>query len=192
VDNGQRRRAALRTFTAKWSLVERIIRFHARRLGIRAGQDTEDLLQSAALQLWETCLAGMSERQIHCEVISLGAFRRWKATNRVIGGRGLGRKDAGELESLPEPGDRTNPIRLGRNGVSYCVADLAIDSPEAFELLASGISTAELARRLRVSWNAINQRAGQLGGVKVGARWLFPADAGGGPEGGMRQGFEGK
>lgn len=64
------------------------------------------------------------------------------------------------------------------DGVTLNLTDAQMDAPQTCETITHGVNTQELVRRTGRTRQRVHQLIPRLGGVKVGHRWLFPADAG--------------
>jgi hypothetical protein len=165
-------------FAAKWPSVEREVRRRAERIRIGAS-DVDDLVQLAGLTLWQQCqrLAETDGgERISRTVIALCAWNRWQRDHLPATFTSLDAENRdGDTwtDNLPA---RVTEVRV--DGVTLTPADAEMDAPTACAAARDGVPLSEVAARLGISTQAVRVRAAELGGVRVGGRWVFPAETG--------------
>lgn len=185
-DNLDQRR--LEAFNDKWPTVAQIVKFHADRWKLRPA-DREDFEGEARLALWAACVerAGKTGAAINARLVALAGFRAWAARARRDRERLAGRqvmsvdasaKPTGGMRAqsigatIPARGTAT--VRVG--GVKLTPADAGLAPARLVRLLEHGIGSAELARQLGCSRQAVERRPEQFGGYRfAGIGWRFPA-----------------
>ena len=179
---------ARKLFDSKITSTLKTVDYRARNSSLRE-VDLDDLRQTASLCLWRQCLRSVDPAvkpfEINCRIIALAAWDRWAAPRRRRR-RMVCETDVAVGEDHDRrlfdicPAKPVAAIQLADQNsvVSITLTEARQDHPCRAATIEHGIGATEIARRLGVSRQRVYQLKDRLGAIRVGRRWLYPADIG--------------